>query len=63
MSRCFGSSSDFIAKDFIDKKRNDTLYCHLKGKYNELGNKFSTNNAKVSSGKINNYKSIELWAF
>ena len=60
MSRCFGSSSDFIAKDFIDKKRNDTLYCHLKGKYNKLGNKFTTNNASVSSGKINNYKSYDM---
>ena len=60
MSRCFGSSSDFIAKDFIDKKRNDTLYCHLKGKYDKLGNKFTTNNASVTSGKINNYKSYNM---
>jgi len=60
MSRCFGSSTDFIAKDFIDKKRNDTLYCHLKSKYNKLGNKFSTNNAKVTYGKINNYKSYDM---
>ncbi len=60
MSRCFGSSSDFIAKDFIDKKRNDTLYCHLKGKYDKLGNKFTTNNASVTSGKINNYKSYDM---
>lgn len=60
MSRCFGSPTDFIAKDFIDKKRNDALYCHLKGKYNKLGNKFATNNAKVSAGKINNYKSYSM---
>ena len=60
MSRCFGSSTDFIAKDFIEKKRNDTLYCHLKGKYTKLGNNFRTNNTNVASGKINNYKSYDI---
>lgn len=61
MSRCFGSPTDYIAKDFIEKKRNEALYCHLKKKYEKIDNKFKTNNILVDkNGKIKHYKSYNL---
>lgn len=61
MSRCFGSPTDYIAKDFIEKKRNEALYCNLKKKYEKIDNKFETNNILVDkNGKIKNYKSYNL---
>lgn len=60
MSRCFGTPTDFIAKDFINKKRNSALYCNLKKKYNKLGNNFKTNSASVKSGKLEHYRSYSM---
>lgn len=60
MSRCFGTPTDFIAKDFIDKRRNRALFCNIKEKYDKLGNNFKTISASVKSGKLENYKSYNM---
>ena len=45
MSRCFGTSENFSAKDYINKKKNFTLFCDLR-------KKFITNNYQKTGTNI-----------
>uniref|UniRef100_A0A6C0J9T8 Uncharacterized protein n=1 Tax=viral metagenome TaxID=1070528 RepID=A0A6C0J9T8_9ZZZZ len=57
MSRCFGSSSKLSAKEYTCKKRNNNMFCELRGKYIANGNKpVGTTDACVNQkGEISHF--------